>query len=547
MRKKHVSILIDGWEKECKCDNIKLKQASYNFKITKNYYTIMLENMLEYIRIIFDLYAINTTMDLISFNKELFTSKNIDKNNYNVILNELNYPEQTNMNGLHLVKAIEKYLLSIPRSLKKFYNNYTPFESNLNKPVSDAIFLLRNQNNGLFYYNVKPHKSPKSPKSPSKDGDNDIKMDNNNDIKIENSNIDDSDKTIPNKYILNILDLIDQVRVKNRAIKNVYVIHIDEGNEIKTKWTRYNENIHSSSRIKEESKDMDEDIDILTTKLNNNDINAYSCVVGIHGLNQVLTQLICDLQFKYVIKRFDITNVPYLVPGTKQKTHLSIPMFMCINNIHGNMLYNETHFGSNECEILNESDNFNKLSWIKKLPDINDWIPNKIYSISLAKMDENSRLLIKFLSKKGIAGLKRENTDGNKATHVIKLIGTKLVLLNVINDEHNNNSNMIMSNKMLIRYNITTNNSNYSFNNIEKNDNIMKQLLSNQSICDIKLNKFNNEQLLSTKLMNDTSQLILNDHLIQKYAVKGFISQENGDYKGESKRIQQSLYDMIFN
>ena len=167
--------------------------------------------------------------------------------------------------------------------------------------------------------------------------------------------------------------------------------------------------------IDDNKKDDDDDDvdDDRTERIQQNNISSseliefYECKININKLHETLLDLICNVQFSSTIRRMDIVNVPFKDPVTQIKTSLSIPMVCCIDNINHQHLYNRNYLSNYDIECNSEYHDITNLHWCK-VPessgdnkfDFSDWITRSLVLITPSKLDDTSRLLMKFINKK---------------------------------------------------------------------------------------------------------------------------------------------------
>ena len=411
----HIAILFDPCTLDARNEKIKLKKAPYQLEFSRNFLSLILESISEYIRIIFDLHPSFITFDILSCGDKIHSQTSITKSSYIKSIERF-----ASINGIlssdetKFVEAIEQFLLELPSD---FYNSHkysSPFNSHQFPPITHIIFIARNQDN----------------------------------IKI-------------NKYLINqkleqqidFIHLCKTAKIRNHSIKKVYILKYDKGDEIIKNWTKH-ENDDNDVDIKnndvDDKDDNDDDDD--DDDDNDDDIEFYESITGINKLHTSLLNLICNIQFPSIIHQIDIVQVPFKDPTTSIKTQLSIPMVCCINNINHKHLYNTMYFTNYDTEsvISNQYNDIIKLQW-SKIPDSDkfdwaDWLTQNLILITPSKLDDTSRLLMKFINKKKIATLRAHYKEDKKSayfiksnysnkpriTHSIRLIGLQLYLMEVI-------------------------------------------------------------------------------------------------------------------
>ncbi len=134
-------------------NTIRSDKASYQLQFKRNFLSLMLESISEYIRIIFDLHPSFITFDIISCGSKIHSQTSITKSDYIRTLERFLF-----INGIEnstetkFVEAMERFLLELPSD---FYNSHkysSPFNSHIFSPITHILFIARNQTN------IKPYK-----------------------------------------------------------------------------------------------------------------------------------------------------------------------------------------------------------------------------------------------------------------------------------------------------------------------------------------------------------------------------------------------------
>eukprot|EP01084_Bolivina_argentea_P287726 493718_1 len=78
----HVAILFDPCTLDAESQTVQLKKASYQLEFKRNFLSLILSSISEYIRIIFDLHPSFITFDIISCGSKIHSQTSITKRDY---------------------------------------------------------------------------------------------------------------------------------------------------------------------------------------------------------------------------------------------------------------------------------------------------------------------------------------------------------------------------------------------------------------------------------------------------------------------------------
>ena len=437
----HIAILFDPCTEEAQKQEIQLKKSSYQLQFNRSYLSLILECISEYMRIIFDLHPSFITFDIISCGNKIHSQTSITKQDYVKTLERFAFINGVkNANQTKFVEAMEQFLLELPSD---FYNSHkysSPFGSNQIPPITHILFIARNQKNvGNYQYLIDEETNTK----------------------------------------ISFTNICKSAKKRNHSIQKVYTLKYGKSDQDNKPWTKAT---HFAYRKKEEYNNDNEndngDIDMNKNQKNDDDddddgdndldeekniemddnksemIEFYECIININKLHDTLLDLMCNIQFGSRIRRINIVNVPFKDPLTQIKTSLSIPMVCCIDNINHKHLYNIMYFTNYDIEYNKQYDDILSLQW-SKVPDSDkfdwsDWITQNMILITPSKLDDTSRLLMKFINKKKIATLRanykphavnnyfiKSKFDNKlRITHAVKLIGMQLYLITIINTKN---------------------------------------------------------------------------------------------------------------
>ena len=500
----HIAILFDPWTEEAQKQNVQLKKSNYQLPLSRSFLSLILESISEYMRIIFDLHPSFITFDIISCGNKINSQTSITKADYIGTMERFTWISGVkSAEQVKFVEAIEQFLLELPSD---FYNSHkysSPFDSNQLPPITHILFIARDQQNIQNYKFL-------------------IKEDINAQI--------------------NFTSIAKTAKLKNHSIQKVYILKYGKTDQDNKSWTKTTQFAYNNINDNDNKKDEGDDDDDEEQKNNENVeqlssssemIEFYECKTNIDKLHDRLLDLICDIQFSKEIRRINIVNVPFKDPVTQIKTSLSIPMVCCIDNINHKHLYNNSYFSNYDTECNSEYDDIINLQWCK-VPestgdnkfDFGDWITTNLILITPSKLDDTSRLLMKFINKKKIATL-RANYKAEKMnqyfvksrldnkfriTHAVKLIGLQLYLISIISIKNIDGYNTI-------------------YNELRQNN--QDQLRRNDQFP---LNEYCLQSyLLPTSLKKDMNQHCFKHWIENKKLSKAFIDIEPPFFKEENK------------
>eukprot|EP01083_Nonionella_stella_P006548 19025_1 len=421
-RRHHIVILFDPCTLDAQSQTVQLKKATYQLQYQRNFLSIILECISEYMRIIFDLHPSSITFDLISCGTKIHHQKHITKSDYFASMEQFSsiIGVQT-CDQTKFAEGIDKHLSNLPSDLQNAHQHSSPFDSHHAPPITHLIFIARNQQ------------------------------------PIENYKYVTNESTGAS---INFAKLCKSAKIRNASIRNVSILKYDaiDMNIHCRPWKKTTAAAYGCKGNQKEDKEEGEYIDyeaqededdILMIDFDGDKseiIEFYESITTIDKLHSSLLDLMCDIQFSSVIRQVNIVSVPFKDPQTQVKTSLTIPMVCCIDNIGHSHLYNTMYFAHYERERVGEYENIESLQWCK-IPssmdsehfDWCDWFTTNIVLISPSKLDDTSRLLMKFINKKKIATLranygtkpKPKHENKSKITHCIKLVGMQLYLLTV--------------------------------------------------------------------------------------------------------------------
>ena len=379
----HIAILFDPCTLSAMKESVSLKKSNYELQFERTFLSMILEPIAEYMRIIFDLHPSFITFDVISCGDRIHSQTSITKSGYLGTIDRFSSIigveecEQTKF-----VEAMERFLLELPSDFYNSHNFDSPFDSHQFPPQTHILFIARNQAQIEKY----------------KFCINRDKM-----------------------TTINFADLCKTAKLKNDSIGRVHILKYDQLESPNSEWTRTTKAAYKQKK-KEKMNEL-EDGELIEDDQDEQMydgaefIDFYEATASIDSLHSFLVTLICQIQFPAMLRRMPIVSVPFKDPLTQKKTALTIPMILCLNS----------HMAQNE--------NVCSLEW-KKVDEF-DWSHFLISDIALiapSKLNDTSRLLMKFVTKKKIATLSANyaHSKNEKITHCIMLIGMKIYLVSLV-------------------------------------------------------------------------------------------------------------------
>eukprot|EP01084_Bolivina_argentea_P287725 493714_1 len=267
----HVAILFDPCTLDAESQTVQLKKASYQLEFKRNFLSLILSSISEYIRIIFDLHPSFITFDIISCGSKIHSQTSITKRDYIRTLERFSFISGIkNSSQTKFVEAMEQFLLELPSD---FYNSHkysSPFNSHQFPPITHILFIARNQKD------IKTYKYLIS-------NENDINQNQNQQI--------------------NFTLLCKTAKIRNHSIKKVYILKYNPcDNNTESTWIKTTNSAYKSG---------------IETK---NKIDFYETIININNLHKSLLNLLCNIQFPLTIRKLNIVSVPFKDPITQTKT-----------------------------------------------------------------------------------------------------------------------------------------------------------------------------------------------------------------------------------